>query len=75
MAEHLETAGAPSRCRLCLFLVGVLGQYSDPKDMEVGRPALSGLNSIVRTDSDWSRMRAQGGISCWALLLWLSCYV
>ena len=70
MAEHLETAGPQPGCRLYLFLVGVLGQYSDPMDVEVGA-------SILQAETEWhcargeqlAQSKGSGSSSCYVILL------
>ena len=70
MAEHLETAGPQPGCRLYLFLVGVLGQYSDPMDMEVGA-------SILQAETEWhcargeqlAQSKGSGSSSCYVILV------
>lgn len=52
---------------------GVLGQYSEPKDMEVGAsiPQVETERHCAH-DSNRSGMRAQGGVAAVALLLGFS---
>ena len=50
---------------------GVLGQYSDPMDMEVG-DCRRRLNGTVSVESSWRRVRAQGAVAAMSFLLWFS---